>query len=460
MPSQAESAHRPTRRSRRSPRNSAASTPSQIPLTQDMELSTDTSSDRHSDRPTRILRRVEQDVASEDPAPLNLHPLPPHTPPRPRSMYEGSVSKQPNGKNSAPEIPQSKKRSPKNQVQKQSGAASPMPVFNGTHPSTPRAQSLTPSRMNETSARAYAGPTFHASPAASSLPIPKFFSKSVPNVDKTTSLKRLMQQEASETTSKSEGSPPQENRQPAQDHRAREESPLDIFFRADREAKAPSGSPAKDLGVNNSQEQLGALLSNSQTPPRHHSRQPTDGAANGMFAFEMDGAAAENPPGAAHPAKSSPNSTSGQLYPYPSTSEAERKEEQRKAQTAALKQLIYSPRPQLSHNASNGQRPPSSNLRQEVMMPNSPERVNVPDYPSTPTPTRVQRPYTRADARAQSHQNGKTSPYTPFTSSNSLSQGSHPTPTRNSSNAKSMEDDLRRILKLDVLGERATPVRS
>lgn len=126
---------------------------------------------------------------------------------------------------------------------------------------------MTPNRTNETPIRAYAGPTFHASPAASSLPMPKYFSKSVPNVDKTSSLKTMMEQEAPDTTSGSEESPSQEISQPAHDHRAREESPLDIFFRADREAKAKA-RPTKESGTENPNDQarLSASPSGPQTP--------------------------------------------------------------------------------------------------------------------------------------------------------------------------------------------------
>lgn len=454
---QAESPHRPTRRSRRPPRKSAIPGPSQIRSVQCAELSTDASPERQAEKPTRILRRGEEEVIEEDLAPANLHALPPHTPPRPRSMYEGYVSQQPNGNDSAPEISQIKRRALKHQGRKQSGAVSPIQVPNGSPISTPRTQSLTPGRMNQTPAKAYAGPTFHASPAASSLPIPKFFSKSVPNVDKTASLKTMMQQETSQTTSESEASPPQENKQPAQDRRAREESPLDIFFRADREAKARRDSPDKGANTTDKRAQLNPLLSESQASPRHHTRQPTDGSVGGMFPLEMDGTRAENPSSPLYLARPSTNASSGQSHPSSSMMEAERKEEERKAQTAALKHLIHSPRPHLPQSRFNGQRPPSSSLRKEVAMSNSPEQTHVPDYPGTPTPSRVHKPSTRVKAYAQSHQDGYNFTYSPLSTSN---QSSNSTPTRNEAYAKSMEDDLRRILKLDVLGEGVTPIQS
>lgn len=141
--------------------------------------------------------------------------------------------------------------------------------------------------------------------------------------------------------------------------------------------------------------------------------------------------------------------------------EADRKEERRMAQTQALKQMLFSPRPQLQHNGSAGQRPPSSGLRKELTMPTSPGGPSDPELPATPTPFPVHNLYTSANSRPQSQQNGYVSPYSSFTPPRTPSHGSNITPVRKNGNAKSMEDDLRRILKLDVLGgEGVSPIRS
>ncbi|KAK3169563.1 hypothetical protein OEA41_008947 [Lepraria neglecta] len=461
MPSQAETPHKPTRRSRR-PRKSTGPLNSHIPSSQEAELSSGTSPDKQPDQPMPTLRRGEKEI-TPDPAPAVNLQLPPHTPPRPRSMYEGSTIKQYAGNDSAPELSQNKKRTPKPQSRKQSGSVSPMPAADGIPISAPRPQSMTPNRTNETPVRAYAGPTFHTSPAASSLPMPKFFSRSVPNVDKTSNLKTMMEQEAPDTTSGSEESPSQENSQPAHDHRAREESPLDIFFRADREAKSKA-HPTKESGTEspNDQARLSASPSGSQTPTGYHSRHPTDSSIGGMFPLEMDGPAPElssgpTPPNAIHDVHTNRPVISSSS----SMTEADRKEERRKAQTQALKEMLFSPRPQLPHNGSAGQRPPSSGLRKELTMPASPGRPSGPELPATPTPSRVHNPYTSANSRPQNQQNGYVSPYSSFTPPRIPSHGSNITPVRNNGNAKSMEDDLRRILKLDVLGgEGVSPIRS
>ena len=459
MSSQTVTPQKQNRRSRRQQqKKSAGSISSQIPSSQDAELSTDTNPEKQLEQPTRILRRGDlENLPSPTPA-VNLE-LPPHTPPRPRSMYEGSTVKQHTSNELVLDMSQNRKQNSKAPGRKQSGSASPMPASNNTFASAPRNQSLTPTRGNETPVKAYAGPTFHASPAASSLPMPKFFSKSMPNVDKTSSLKSMMEQEAPETASESEGSPFQENTQPVRNHRTREASPLDIFFRADEKAKAKA-RPLQESAVKSfdGQSILSASPFGLQTPSRHHSRHPTDGSVGGMFPLEMDGI----PPDMA---SNSTHSGNGSLRYEPaihnssSMAEPDLTEEQRRAKTAALKQLLYSNRTPLPQNSSAGQRPPSSSLRQELTMPSSPGAHNSPPVPSTPTPSRVQNPH--MCSRTQHHPNGYVSPYSQFPAPRAQSQGSNTMPKSDNGNKKSLEDDLRRILKLEIMGGDGVPrVRS
>ena len=459
MSSQTVTPQKHNRRSRRQQqKRSAGSISSQVPSSQDAELSTDTNPEKQLEQRTRILRRGDLETLPTPNPAVNLQ-LPPHTPPRPRSMYEGSTVKQHTNNESAPDMSQNRKRNSKAHGRKQSGAASPMPASNSNLASASRNQSLTPTRGNETPVKAYAGPTFHASPAASSLPMPKFFSKSMPNVDKTSSLKSMMEQEAPETTSESDGSPFRENTQPVHDHRTREASPLDIFFRADEKAKAKA-RPLQESALKSSdgQSMLSASPAGLPTPNRHHSRHPTDGSVGGMFPLEMDGAT---------PDMASDSAISGNgshryepaIYNSSSMAELDITEEQRRAKTAALKQLLYSTRTPLPHNGSAGQRPPSSSLRQELTMPSSPGVPNPPPVPPSPTPSRVQNPH--MSSRTQHHPNGCVSPYSQFTPPRAQSQGSNFTPISDNGNKKSLEDDLRRILKLEILGGDGVPrVRS
>ncbi|EWC48274.1 hypothetical protein DRE_02378 [Drechslerella stenobrocha 248] len=80
--------------------------------------------------------------------------------------------------------------------------------------------------------KAYAGACFHASPAPDALPLPKFFSKSVPTSSNGPSLsKMLAEAEATGSPNATAGSPPLTAPLPR-------ETPLDIFFKADKEEKA------------------------------------------------------------------------------------------------------------------------------------------------------------------------------------------------------------------------------
>jgi hypothetical protein len=86
--------------------------------------------------------------------------------------------------------------------------------------------------MSTPSTAAYAGPTFHASPAPSTLPIPSFYSKSVPESPGLKSLKGASLLE----------SPTPVPAAIVNMQSKREESPLDFFFKADREEKARARS--------------------------------------------------------------------------------------------------------------------------------------------------------------------------------------------------------------------------
>jgi hypothetical protein len=100
--------------------------------------------------------------------------------------------------------------------------------------------------------RAYAQSTFQASPAASALPVPKFFgSKSVPNVNVPSSLQARMDGE--KTPEEPQGSSPESDVvSPAKQAQNPSQTPLDLFFMADKAEKERNNSPANmspDLAV-------------------------------------------------------------------------------------------------------------------------------------------------------------------------------------------------------------------
>jgi hypothetical protein len=143
------------------------------------------------------------------------------------------------------------------------------------------------------STAAYAGPTFHASPAPSALPIPSFYSKSVPDSPGIKTVKTL--REVSQSSNSGSSTPPA----PVPNNLfRREESPLDFIFKADREekARARSASSTQTAATASGPFQPPTLSPrNSQTPPAptsqtrarvgHTPKSPT----SSMFAMELDG---------------------------------------------------------------------------------------------------------------------------------------------------------------------------
>lgn len=123
----------------------------------------------------------------------------------------------------------------------------------------------------------YAGPTFHASPAPSSLPIPKFFTKPSSQTEIPDNTKLTSSDESSSQDESSQGcgdSPTLRNSLRVAENKAREPSPLDIFFKADREEKARKAQDSPN-GAS-----LISIRAKSASPSadtfRQHSRRPTD----------------------------------------------------------------------------------------------------------------------------------------------------------------------------------------
>ncbi|MCJ1337051.1 hypothetical protein MMC09_002330 [Bachmanniomyces sp. S44760] len=232
-----------------------------------------------------------------------------------------------------------------------------------------RREITTPARATATPLQAYAGPTFHASPAPSSLPIPKFFSRSVPDTKKD-SLESMMSGDRSESSSSpSENSPTLRISQPATEHRQSVDSPLDVFFRADREEKAKS----KGLDSNGSLSSpfnLGSKLGKMNYSPgsisplpahvRHHTRKSTDGSTGNIFSMDTESSDDNGTPTRRSPQNHSTNGISASSSMSSLVSKATDDERQRKAKTLALKKLLLSPPPQ---------HPPSSSANSGIMPP-------------------------------------------------------------------------------------------
>lgn len=172
-------------------------------------------------------------------------------------------------------------RNPKQHVQPQ---PSPSRIISPAHKSTPSHTTSKHSASNVSStpvkSQAYAGPTFHASPAASALPIPKFLSRSVPA--KPQPSLSSPPEGFFDTGSPPSHSPPSPTRVPVSESRGPRGVGLEQLFMADREEKARSAGsnhgavPALNSPVN--------FVPQSA---RQHVNQNSNNSP-GMFPIELD----------------------------------------------------------------------------------------------------------------------------------------------------------------------------
>lgn len=139
--------------------------------------------------------------------------------------------------------------------------------------------SITPAKA------AYAGPTFHASPAASTLPLPsRFYSKSVPSDQPLSGLQSRLDADTEKSSPRPyTAASEQESESDVPKPPPREESPLDIFFNAQK---------AERSGNRNSSPL--AVGARAQPPSAASRRGPaargTPQASKNMFMMELDGA--------------------------------------------------------------------------------------------------------------------------------------------------------------------------
>ncbi|KAL1959037.1 hypothetical protein VTO42DRAFT_3278 [Malbranchea cinnamomea] len=350
----------------------------------------------------------------------------------------------------------------------------------------------------------YAGPTFHASPAPSALPIPTFFSKSVPEADISQSAET---EDESQDTEPGEYTPSKLRSAPVDPGEIGQPSPLDFLFKAARDAR--SISRASD----------GESRQGSPIPSRSQScqvPQHADGAGGALFPFELENFESKSMaigPSFATPYKERMNALRSASSPSPLPGDRCLGEEQRKAKSDALKDLLINGRslghslaspqhthvfrstsstPQggmysaLRHSSDpptpfsvylNGQRTPTKtpnglpakdsvphqylaalcNSAKSQRTPSSLCKELSPSSPVSPTRPQLERdqplgspiPYSNFSRNPGGH----ISP-APIHSISSLSSG--PSPARgvpaktDSADMRRMEEDLRRILKIDA----------
>lgn len=519
----------PQPKPRRNPRRQKAKNPSQSINTQKgAEASSEANSIQSptmSNLSQQIAALAEQSTANAD---MN-NPL--TTPPRTCPMYDSPSMQEAatkglrSGNASAIESDGHRRKS----LHKPQNRHSTSYSNSNTNGTPQRKKSQTPRKASATPSQAYAGPTFHASPAPSSLPMPKFFSKSVPEVNKANGLSAMMENEVSEgamSQGSSDGSPMLDKAERVQ-QQTREQSPLDIFFKADRNEKARarqinSKSPlVNGTNSDNSSRTADTVPANPSSlfdPVRHHFRHPTDGSTNGLFPIDLEDERSSSP---ANQSKLLSHPTAlNRATSAPSGIKTESQQDEaakRSANSLALKKLLMTPQPQrpvpiaIKEPMSEGRkqhtppvressgpfassptakpkvqilsrkqpaslpqlqqqfgstpsdssprpRPPSSNLRKELSAPQSPVQNGVSELPASPTPSRGAGPFPPPNPRSQ-HDVIHNTTFSPLRPTAFPSVGSPS--IRATNDVSSMENELKRVLKLDILGsDGASGVRS
>ena len=238
------------------------------------------------------------------------------------------------------------KKGPK---QRQNGSTSAVPSQNiqvgRTNGHKPRPVSMGGNMLPATPAKeqAYAGPTFHASPAPSSLPVPKFFSRSVPNVAAQPSLQARME---GERTPEKEPSPEPDIISPPRDA----ESPLDMFFKADRAEKDKRRSGSNLLSPE-------MAVRQPQTEPRN----PFQQSGKSIFLREMDGEDENMPSPKTIPPTNRPHPTERARSSPGSVPQAgDDSDDQRRASTQALKDLLFA---NVNNASTSSSTPPKTQPR-------------------------------------------------------------------------------------------------
>ncbi|KAL2219758.1 hypothetical protein M432DRAFT_544270 [Thermoascus aurantiacus ATCC 26904] len=383
--------------------------------------------------------------------------------------------------------------------------ASPVPNgINGHRHTSSQPNMASPSQLKDSPH--YAGPTFHASPAPSALPMPSFFSKSVPDSDLAPALE--LDSDSPEINPVTESTPSKPKGRAICNDEGRESSPLDFLFKAAVEAR--------ELKYKRSPESQNGRGSPPCTDSKAYlAHRKPDGSAGGIFPLELEGHERQMisiGPSFATPYKDRMNALRSASSPSRPTADLD--EDERKAKTEALKNLLLNPRPQRPASASPSLRdqPSLLNSRPGQTVPNTNHytvALRTSSGPSSPVSFGVQHGQDNHDPRNGVHHQYaspiSSASYKFHTQSSALRQeisasnpvnsaelpaetphaahvssvqasfhdhraappgyesptaqraaqsrdipGGFPSPSSKELDIKKMEDDLRRILKLDI----------
>ncbi|KAJ5144163.1 uncharacterized protein N7515_002950 [Penicillium bovifimosum] len=413
---------------------------------------------------------------------------PPSSPPQtmtPGVLPTGAL----NNFNSSKKAPRSgkKQRDPK-------GSATPQ---HGYHSNGYSGQRQTPnhpavtSPLPKSTTPAYAGPTFHASPAPSALPIPSFFSKSAPD----SKLAPPIETDSDDAEPGPDATPSKPRNKTPILADEQKPSPLDFLFQAAVQARDAKSTGSHEVD----------RLRSPQTEPRAARTNP-----DGMFAFEIGNSD--------HPRKAVNSGIGPSFAPSyqdrmnalrpPSASQSPAAaEEQHRRRTEELKQLLLNPPaqkpPSLVQSSSdyagtfgprpsnvppyatpvrtssgppltlsNGSFSPHSHPQQPHAYPHYSQHAPLParhyvpppsmpqyhgrasnghpsgGYSSGPSPAPSGNPYLPG---YESQWSGHGSPHQSYAAPSSQMPVNSPLPSQ-AADTRQIENDIRRVLKLDTSG--------
>ncbi|KAK2746184.1 hypothetical protein FQN57_003306 [Myotisia sp. PD_48] len=221
------------------------------------------------------------------------------------------------------------------------------PTGNSVHRHT-ASQPAMKSPLAQRDSPCYAGPTFHASPAPSALPMPSFFSKSVPEAE-------YLEVDGSNSDSPETDpeqltlTPTKARTLPAREHiHQGTSSPLDFLFKAARESKTPGQvNELEDRSSRISPPLNVAMLSPS-----------SEGPPGGMFPLELEGSDSNksqppsNKPSITSSYREKMNALRAQNMASNRAGQKSPERHQNVNQSNALKNLLFNPIPQRAASAS------------------------------------------------------------------------------------------------------------
>lgn len=281
---------------------------------------------------------------------------PPSSPPH--NMTPGVIQVDPTSFNSSKKKPMRSGKKPRD------NKASPAPHsgyhsngYNSGPRHTPTHPAVTSPQTKPSAA--YAGPTFHASPAPSALPIPSFFSKSAPDANLVPPIETDSDDAEVDVT-------PSKPRNRNNQFKGEEQkpSPLDFLFKAAVQARDQKSTSSPEVNK---------VLQSPQTEPRAVRPNP-----DSMFAFEMGNSEHNRNSHIGPSFAPSYQDRMNALRPSSTPQSSDMSEEERRVKTEELKHLLLNPPPQ---------KPPSSAYASPDYAGSfGPRPSNVPPY-ATPMRT-------------------------------------------------------------------------